>query len=67
MIQKSAMKGRLIMTNYKVVFTPEDKRVYAVYNIHTEYFNVPLGLISKYLFSLEGSAVWRRSWTRSCT
>ncbi len=35
------------MTTYKLSFVPEDPKIYSILNLSTDYFKVPLGLISK--------------------
>ena len=40
-------QGRLIMTNYRIVFIPDDKLIFAVLRLKDDYFNIPIGFIAK--------------------
>lgn len=42
-----SFSGRLIMTNYRVVFVPNDLAVYALLKLKRNFFDIPIGFIAK--------------------
>ena len=45
--EKININGRLLMTNYRVVFVPDDPSMLMELRLKTDYFNIPIGFISK--------------------
>eukprot|EP00826_Nyctotherus_ovalis_P042488 TRINITY_DN4376_c0_g1_i10.p3 TRINITY_DN4376_c0_g1~~TRINITY_DN4376_c0_g1_i10.p3 ORF type:complete len:112 (-),score=40.64 TRINITY_DN4376_c0_g1_i10:143-478(-) len=45
--EEHKFNGRLIMTNYRVVFVPDDNSVYALLRLKDNFFDIPIGFIAK--------------------
>jgi len=41
------MRGKLIATNYRIIFIPLNSKNLKIYRIPTQYFRIPLGFIYK--------------------
>jgi len=51
MTQKLTLGGKLIVTNYQIVFVTDDKKICQTHKIRQDYFVVPFGFISRYHLS----------------
>jgi len=40
-------QGRLIMTNYRIVFIPDNKSIFEALRLKDDCFNIPIGFIAK--------------------
>ncbi len=47
-LQRSTCTGRLIGTNYQLVYIPDDPGVMKQYKLRQDFFNMPLGFISRW-------------------